>query len=84
MGAATDSVRIAIRSRYGRAARFLASLSVPMPNECLKVHIFDLPGPARIYAWLSTSTGTVVVVPHGDEVTSPKAAVAFADDEANP
>jgi hypothetical protein len=78
MGAATESVRIAIRSRYGRAARFLASLNVAAANECLKVHIFDLPGPTRIYAWRSPIGGELMVIPYGGAVRSPKAAVAFA------
>jgi hypothetical protein len=81
MGKEMASVRIAIRSLYGRAARFLASLTVTAATECLKVHIFDLPGPARIYAWLSPSAGTLLVIPHGGDIRSPKDAVMLADNQ---
>jgi hypothetical protein len=80
MGAETESVRIAIRSRYGRSASFLASITVAAATECLKVYIFDLPGPARIYAWMSPTAGKLTVIPHSCEVTSPKAAVLSARD----
>jgi hypothetical protein len=74
----TESVRIRIRSRYGRAAQFLGSLKVVSAADVLIVYIFDLPAPARIYAWLSPVTGKVMIVPHGGDVRSPKDAVAHA------
>ena len=76
LGTETESVRIAIRSHYGRSARFLASLTVAAAPVCLKVYIFDLPGSARIYAWSSPVTGKVIVMQHGAQVMSPKEAVA--------
>lgn len=76
-----QSVRITIRSRYGRAARFLASINVVAATERLRVHIFDLPAPARIYAWLSPVTGKLMVIPHGGDIRSPKDAVLLADSQ---
>jgi hypothetical protein len=75
----TQSVRIAVRSRYGRAASFLASLTVVVATQSLKVYIFDLPAPQRIYAWRSPVTGELVVIPHGRDARSPREAVAHPD-----
>lgn len=75
------TVRITIRSRYGRAARFLASLTVAAATGRLRVHIFDLPGPARIYAWLSPTADKLMVIHHGGDIRSPKDAVMLGDDQ---
>jgi hypothetical protein len=75
----TESVRIRIRSRYGRAAQFLGSLKVVSAADVLIVYIFDLPAPARIYAWSCPVSGKLIVVAHGGDVRSPKDAVAHAN-----
>jgi len=72
------AARSAVRARYGKAARFLAVLPVAIASENLDVAIFDLPGPLRLYAWLSPFSGELRVMLHGGDVRSPKAAVLHA------
>jgi hypothetical protein len=70
------TIRRAIRSLYGKASRYLTAVPVATDSENLNVCLFDAPGPIRIYAWFSS--GKVMVVRHGGEITSPKSAVLHA------
>jgi hypothetical protein len=75
MRAKTRATAAAVRARYGTASRFLGSLTIPSTAGVLSVHLFDLPGPKRVYAWLDPTSDEVVVVEHCAEVSSPHQAV---------
>jgi hypothetical protein len=75
----TQSVRIAVRSHYGRAIRYLGWVKLATGTGTVTVYFFDLSAWARIYAWSSPVTGKVTVMPHGGEVRSPREPVAHPD-----
>jgi hypothetical protein len=75
MRAKTRATSAAVRARYGTASRFLGSLTIPSTAGVLTVHLFDLPGPKRVYAWLDPRKDEVVVVEHCAEISSPHEAV---------
>jgi signal recognition particle receptor subunit beta len=75
MRAKTRATSAAVRARYGTVSRFLGSLTIRSTAGILSVHLFDLPGPKRVYAWLDPSSDEVVVDVHCADISSPHEAV---------
>jgi hypothetical protein len=78
MRAKTRATSAAVRARYGSPTRFLGSLTIPSAAGVVSLHLFDLPGPKRVYAWLDPTSDEVVVVEHCAAISSPHEAVLAA------
>jgi hypothetical protein len=80
----TRATSAAVWARYGTALRFFGSLTIPSTAGSLSLHLFDVPGPKRVYAWLDPSSDEAVVVEHCAGIGSPHEAVLAVSRRSGP